>query len=31
MPKIPTPLTWKRRKFAIFEPMGMIDRLCASD
>jgi hypothetical protein len=29
MPKIPTPLTWKRRKFAVFEPMGMIDRLYA--
>ena len=27
MPRIPTPLTWKRRKFAVFEPMGMIDRL----
>ena len=29
MPRIPTPLTWKRRKFAVFEPMGMIDRLYA--
>ena len=29
MPKIPTPLTWKRRKFAVFEPMGMTDRLYA--
>jgi len=29
MPRIPTPLTWKRRKFAVFEPMGMTDRLYA--
>jgi hypothetical protein len=29
MPRIPTPLTWKRRKFAVFEPCGMIDRLYA--
>jgi len=29
MPRIPTPFTWKRRKFAVFEPMGMIDRLYA--
>jgi hypothetical protein len=29
MPRIPTPLTWKRRNFAVFEPMGMIDRLYA--
>ena len=29
MPRIPTPLTWKRRTFAVFEPQGMIDRLYA--
>jgi len=29
MPRIPTPLTWKRRNFAVFEPLGMIDRLYA--
>jgi hypothetical protein len=29
MPRIPTPLTWKRRNFAVFEPCGMIDRLYA--
>lgn len=29
MARIPTPLTWKRRNFAVFEPMGMIDRLYA--
>ena len=29
MPRIPTPLTWKRRDFAVFEPKGMIDRLYA--
>ena len=29
MARIPTPLTWKRRKFAVFEPCGMIDRLYA--
>jgi hypothetical protein len=29
MPRIPTPLTWKRRNFAIFEPKGMVDRLYA--
>ena len=27
--RIPTPLAWKRRNFAIFEPCGMIDRLYA--
>lgn len=27
MPRIPTPLTWKRRNFAVFEHRGMIDRL----
>lgn len=29
MARIPTPLTWKRRNFAVFEPQGMIDRLYA--
>ena len=29
MARIPTPLTWKRRNFAVFEPIGMIDRLYA--
>ena len=29
MPRIPTPLTWKRRNFAVFEDLGMIDRLYA--
>jgi hypothetical protein len=27
--RIPTPLAWKRRNFAVFEPLGMIDRLFA--
>jgi hypothetical protein len=29
MPRIPTPLIWKRRNFAVFEHLGMIDRLYA--
>ena len=29
MARIPTPLTWKRRSFAVFEPRGMTDRLYA--
>ena len=29
MPRIPTPLTWRRRNFAVFEPCGMVDRLYA--
>lgn len=29
MARIPTPLSWKRRPFAVFEPQGMIDRLYA--
>jgi hypothetical protein len=29
MARIPTPLTWKRRHFAVFEPSGMVDRLYA--
>lgn len=29
MARIPTPLTWKRRNFAVLEPMGMVDRLSA--
>lgn len=29
MARIPTPLTWKRRNFAVFEPIGMVDRLYA--
>jgi hypothetical protein len=26
MARIPTPLTWKRRDFAVLEPCGMVDR-----
>lgn len=29
MPRVPVPLTWKRRQFAVLEPMGMIDRRTA--
>ena len=29
MPRIPTPLTWKRRNFAVLESLGMVDRLTA--
>lgn len=29
MARIPTPLSWKRRTFAVFEPQGMVDRLYA--
>ena len=29
MARIPTPLIWKRRKFAVFEELGMADRLYA--
>jgi hypothetical protein len=29
MSRIPTPLTWKRRSFAVLEPLGMVDRLTA--
>jgi hypothetical protein len=29
MARVPTPLTWKRRTFAVFESRGMIDRLYA--
>ena len=29
MPRIPTPLTWKRRNFAVLVPTGMVDRLTA--
>ena len=29
MARIPTPLTWKRRHFAVLEPHGMVDRLTA--
>ncbi|MBW8878585.1 MAG: hypothetical protein JF614_26810 [Acidobacteria bacterium] len=29
MSRIPTPLTWKRRNFAVFEPKGLTDRLYA--
>ena len=29
MSRIPTPLTWRRRTFAVFEPRGMVDRLFA--
>lgn len=29
MPRVPTPLTWKRRSFAVLEPQGMIDRRTA--
>lgn len=29
MSSIPTPLAWRRRNFAVFESLGMIDRLYA--
>jgi hypothetical protein len=29
MARLPTPLTWKSRHFAVFEPFWMIDRLYA--
>lgn len=29
MPRVPTPLTWKRRSFAVLEPLGTIDRRTA--
>ena len=29
MPRVPVPLTWKRRSFAVLEPEGMIDRRTA--
>lgn len=29
MPRVPVPLTWKRKQFAVLEPMGMVDRLYA--
>jgi hypothetical protein len=29
MARIPTPLTWKRRNFAVFEPLRMVKRLYA--
>lgn len=29
MPRVPVPLTWKRRHFAVLEPMGTVDRLYA--
>lgn len=29
MPRVPVPLTWKRRQFAVLEPMGTVDRLYA--
>ncbi|HEY3569924.1 MAG TPA: hypothetical protein VGP73_18465 [Thermoanaerobaculia bacterium] len=29
MPKIPTPLTWKRRNIAVFEPYSFTNRLYA--
>jgi hypothetical protein len=29
MARIPTPLVWKRRNFAVLEPMGMVDRFHA--
>jgi hypothetical protein len=29
MGRIATPLTWKRRTFAVLEPRGMVDRLVA--
>lgn len=29
MPRVPVPLTWKRRHFAVLEPEGMIDRRTA--
>jgi len=30
MPRIPTPLTWKRRSFAVLESRGLVDRLTAA-
>ena len=29
MSRIPTPLTWKRRTFAVLEPRGLVDRRTA--
>ncbi|HWM93574.1 MAG TPA: hypothetical protein VN493_22640 [Thermoanaerobaculia bacterium] len=29
MPRVPVPLAWKRRSFAVLEPEGMIDRRTA--
>jgi hypothetical protein len=29
MSRVPTPLTWKRRQFAVLQPLGTIDRLTA--
>jgi len=29
MPRVPVPLAWKRRQFAVLEPMGTVDRLYA--
>lgn len=29
MARVPTPLVWKHRNFAVFEPLGMVDRLYA--
>lgn len=29
MPRIPIPLIWKRRNFAVLEDLGMVDRLTA--
>ena len=29
MPWVPVPLTWKRRQFAVLQPMGTVDRLWA--
>ena len=29
MPRVPIPLTWKRRQFGVLQPMGTIDRLWA--
>jgi hypothetical protein len=29
MSRVPTPLTWRRRSFAVLEPLGLIDRRTA--
>jgi hypothetical protein len=29
MPRVPVPLTWKRRQFAVLQPLGTIGRLWA--
>jgi len=29
MSRVPTPLTWRRRSFAVLEPLGLVDRRTA--